>query len=125
MPETLVTPRAITSGVLPGLLAVQRACYGAQFLESAEVHARRIAHPGQFSFVISAAAGHSGPLLAYLMAYAGTLGQVTALNGDFDTTPQPDTLVLHDLAVLPHCTGQNWAQSLLQHCWKAAMRMVL
>lgn len=120
-PAPLLRPRPITAADLPGLLAVQHACYGADFHESADVYARRMAHPAQCSLALEGTgAGPMGALLAYLAAYAGTAGRVTVLNADFDTTPQPNALVLHDLAVLPHCSGLGIAQTLLRHSWSAA-----
>ncbi len=44
--------QALAPQHLDGLLAVQRACYGAAFLESAEVFARRLASPVNCSLVV-------------------------------------------------------------------------
>jgi len=103
-------PRALTVADLPGLLAVQQACYGTRFVEGAEVFARRLASPAQRSLVLR---GADGAVLAYLAAYASRLGCITPLHGDFTATAQPDTLYLHDLAVLPACAGQGLAAALL------------
>ena len=51
-PRMTAVPRPLTAQDLPGLLAVQRACYGAAFLESAEVFARRLASPVNCSLVV-------------------------------------------------------------------------
>lgn len=45
-------PRALTTADLPALLAVQRACYGDAYVESAEVFARRLASPVNCSLVL-------------------------------------------------------------------------
>lgn len=129
--------RALVAADLPGLLAVQLACYGAGFVESAEVFARRLASAANCSLVLE----RDGVVCAYLAAYRSWRGKVTPLHGDFDpieragltapTAPTaltaqplaPDTLYLHDLAVLPSCAGQGLAQALLQPLWaKAAAR---
>ena len=103
------TPRPLTAHDLPGLLAVQRACYGDGLVESAEVFARRLASPANCSLVVA----QDGRVLAYLAAYRSQLGKITPLHGDFDSVPQPDALYLHDMAVLPDCAGRGLAGQLL------------
>ena len=102
-------PRALTAADLPGLARVQRACYGEGLVESAEVFARRLTSPANCSLVIE----QDGRVLAYLAAYRSVLAKVTPLHGGFEPAPAPDTLYLHDLAVLPDCAGRGLAQSLL------------
>lgn len=110
-------PRALTAADLPGLLAVQQAGYGTPFVEGAEVFARRLASPAQRSLVLR---GADGAVLAYLAAYVSRLGHVTPLHGDFTAAPQPDTLYLHDMAVLPACAGQGLAAALLAQAFAQA-----
>ncbi len=109
-------PRPLTLDDLPGLLAVQRACYGAGFVEGADVFARRLASPAQCSLVLE----DGGLVCAYLAAYDSVLGKVTPLHGDFETAPQPDTLYLHDMAVLPQLAGRGLARALLEPLWHQA-----
>lgn len=109
-------PRPLTLADLPGLLAVQRACYGAGFVEGADVFARRLASPAQCSLVLE----DGGLVCAYLAAYDSVLGKVTPLHGDFETAPQPDTLYLHDMAVLPQLAGRGLARALLDPLWHQA-----
>jgi ribosomal protein S18 acetylase RimI-like enzyme len=109
-------PRPLAAADLPGLLAVQQACYGAAFAESADVFARRLASPAQCSLVIAQA----GQVVAYLAAYRSCLGKVTPLHGDFAACAAPDTLYLHDMAVLPRCAGQGLARALLMPLWARA-----
>ena len=111
-----MTPRALTVDDLPGLLAVQHACYGEGFIEGAEVFARRLANPAQCSLVLK----DGGRVCAYLAAYDSLLGKVTPLHGDFETAPQPDTLYLHDMAVLPPLAGRGLARALLDPLWRQA-----
>ena len=109
-------PRPLAAQDLPGLLAVQQACYGAAFAESADVFARRLASPAQCSLVIV----QDGEVVAYLAAYRSCLGKVTPLHGDFTACATPDTLYLHDMAVLPGMAGQGLARWLLQPLWEQA-----
>ena len=101
--------RPLTAADLPGLLAVQRACYGPGYVESAEVFARRLRNPAQCSQVAESA----GAVVAYLAAYPSLWGKVTPLHGDFEAVAQADTLYLHDMAVHPAHTGQGLAPALL------------
>ena len=107
--------RPLNAKDLPGLLAVQRACYGDAYIESAAVVARRMASPAQCSLVLERA----GQLCAYLAAYDSVAGNVTPLHGEFEASDAPDTLYLHDLAVLPALAGQGLAQSLLAQLWRS------
>ncbi|MBW7832333.1 MAG: GNAT family N-acetyltransferase [Simplicispira suum] len=109
--------RPLTATDLPGLLAVQRACYGEAYIESAAVVARRAASPAQCALVLERA----GQLCAYLAAYDSVVGHVTPLHGDFAASDAPDTLYLHDLAVLPALAGQGLAQALLAPVWRDAV----
>ena len=108
--------RALVHPDLADLLAVQRACYGPGFVETAEVFARRLASPANCSLVLE----RDGQVCAYLAAYRSALGKVTPLHGDFEAVPQADTLYLHDMAVLPTCAGQGLAQALLKSVWDHA-----
>ncbi|WP_284465511.1 GNAT family N-acetyltransferase, partial [Diaphorobacter nitroreducens] len=69
----------------------------------------RLASPANCSLVLE----HEGRVAAYLAAYHSLLGKVTPLHGDFDAVPAPDTLYLHDMAVLPACAGRGLARALL------------
>ncbi|WP_338762759.1 GNAT family N-acetyltransferase [Massilia sp. METH4] len=100
---------------LPALLHIQRACYDAAFIESGEVYARRLASPANCSLVIE----RDGRVCGYLAAYRSSLGKVTPLHGDFERTDGvPDTLYLHDMAVLPAFAGQGLARALLEALWE-------
>ena len=112
--------RALALHHLPGLLAVQRACYGDALVESAEVFARRLASPANCSLVVEV----DGQVGAYLAAYHSVQGKVTPLQGDFESAAAPgtaDTLYLHDLAVLPQLAGRGLAQALLAPLHRQAL----
>ena len=110
------TLRALLPGDLPGLAAVQIACYGEGLVESTAVFARRLASPANASLVITRA----GQVCAYLAAYRSCYGKVTPLHGDFMPSTTPDTLYLHDMAVHPACAGQGLAQRLVSTAWSQA-----
>ena len=112
--SVVVRPLALCD--LADLLAVQLACYGEGFVESGEVFARRLASPANCSLVLEQA----GVVCAYLAAYRSVRGKVTPLHGDFEATAQPDTLYLHDMAVLPGMAGKGLARRLLQPLWEQA-----
>ena len=107
----IATPYPLTLQDLPGLLAVQRACYGEGYLESAEVYARRLVSPAQCSLVLE----RESRVCAYLAAYDSVAGQVTPLHGEFVPVAEPDTLYLHDLAVLP-ATDAEIVRTLRARC---------
>nr|WP_205763761.1 MULTISPECIES: GNAT family N-acetyltransferase [unclassified Acidovorax] len=104
---------------MPGLLAVQQACYGAALVEGAQVFARRLASPANCSLVLE----HAGQVVAYLAAYHSVRHKVTPLQGDFEAVAAPgipDTLYLHDMAVLPQFAGRGLARALLARLWAGA-----
>lgn len=107
---TMWVPRALQLADLPGLEAVQRACYGDAFIEDRDVFARRIASAANCSLALS----HEGRLCAYLAAYRSVRAKVTPLNGDFQAIAQADTLYLHDMAVMPAHAGRGIAHVLLE-----------
>ncbi len=118
---SVVTVRPLALSDLPGLLAVQLACYGEGFVESAEVFARRLASPANCSLVLE----QGGVVCAYLAAYRSVRNKVTPLHGDFEASSAADTLYLHDMAVSPACAGQGLARQLLQPLWAQATQQGL
>lgn len=112
--SVVVRPLALSD--LADLLDVQLACYGEGFVESGDVFARRLASPANCSLVLE----RGGVICAYLAAYRSVPGKVTPLHGDFEAVAQPDTLYLHDMAVLPANAGQGLARALLQPLWAQA-----
>ncbi len=116
MSDPSLRVRPLTVADLPGLLEVQLACYGADFAESGEVFARRLACAAQCSLVLE----REGRVRAYLAAYRSRMSKVTPLHGDFEAVEAPDTLYLHDMAVHPDAAGQGLARALLQPLWEQA-----
>lgn len=106
--------RPLHANDLPALLRIQLACYGHEFIEGAEVYARRLASPLNCSLVCE----WEGRICAYLAAYRSQQGKVTPLHGDFAVAHgAPDTLYLHDMAVLPSLAGRGLARALLERMW--------
>ncbi|MBB3221090.1 ribosomal protein S18 acetylase RimI-like enzyme [Massilia umbonata] len=96
------------------MLRIQLACYGHGFIENAEVYARRLASPLNCSLVCEI----DGQPCGYLAAYRSRHGKVTPLHGDFaGAHGEPDTLYLHDMAVLPSHAGRGLARALLERMW--------
>ncbi len=108
---------------LPGLMAVQRACYGDGFIEDEAVFARRLASAAHCSLALVRAqeprpqpgqeCAAPEQVVAYLAAYRSRLGRVTPLQGGFHGGPGADALYLHDMAVAPAWAGRGLAQALL------------
>ncbi|GKT23541.1 hypothetical protein AVHM3334_11960 [Acidovorax sp. SUPP3334] len=118
-PVSRPIPRPLAVADLPGLLQVQRACYGEGFEESHAVFLRRLTSPAQCSLALE----QGSQLCSYLAAYRSVLGKVTPLHGDFEAVASgngPDALYLHDMAVWPALAGQGLAQALLAAAWATA-----
>lgn len=112
-PTPLLVVRPLTTADVAQLLRIQRLCYGAEFIEGAEVFTRRL----QAAHHCSWAAQQHGRVVAYVAAYWSRPGKVTPLQGEFvdDTDAEAESvLYLHDLAVEPSKAGQGIAAQLLQ-----------
>lgn len=101
---------------IEGLMQVQEACYGAGYMESAEIYRARLACTAQCSLAVL----DGDVVLAYLAAYRSRLGSITPIHGVFSANPSPDTLYLHDMAVRPDCAGQGLAAALFETLWHEA-----
>ncbi len=116
--------RPLAPADLPGLMAVQRACYGDGFIEDEAVFARRLASAAHCSLALVRAQepqpqpGQEGAapeqVAAYLAAYRSRLGRVTPLQGGFHGAPGADALYLHDMAVSPAWAGADWPRPCCQ-----------
>lgn len=101
---------------LDAVLATQLACYGAGFVESGELIARRLAAAPHTAWVTE----HQGRVQAYLAGYPSVAGKLTALHGEFEVATAPDSLYLHDLAVHPRASGLGLGPQLVRHAWAHA-----
>lgn len=113
------TIRPIAPEDLNGLMDLQARCFGEDFLESAEVYARRLAADHQQSLGI--ACEREQALRAYAAAYWSDPGKVTPFDGDF-LAPRADepVLYLHDVSVAPEWTGRGAARALLDALFQRA-----
>lgn len=116
MASETVFLRAMRSGDLDAVLAIQLACYGAGFVEDGALIARRLAAAPETGWV----AGHEGEVRAYLAAYPSVAGKLTALHGEFEVAPNANALYLHDLAVHPDASGLGLGPRLVRHACEHA-----
>ena len=116
MATEAVRLRAMRADDLEAVLAVQLACYGADFVEDGALIARRLAAAPHTGWV----AEQAGAVRAYLAAYPSVLGKLTPLHGEFEPAPAADALYLHDLAVHPSAAGLGLGPRLVRHAWAQA-----
>lgn len=86
--------------------------------ESGEVILARQASAPAFAWV----AELDGEIGAYLMAYPSHLGKVTPLGAEFAPVHEADCLYLHDLAVVPHWSGNGVGAQLVKHALATGVR---
>ena len=110
-PKTDLVLRLMQAGDLHAVLAIQRACYSPEIIESESVIRRRLAAAGETAWV----AEQAGTVCAYLVGYRSRLGRLTALGGDFEPLAEGDSLYLHDLAVAAGASGCGAGRALIEH----------
>lgn len=103
--------RALTVADVGAVLRIQAQCYGAGYVESAEVFTRRLRAAHHCSWGVQSSDG----VVAYLAAYWSLPGKVTPLQGDFAVQEDASVLYLHDMAVQPDYVGRGIAKQLLGH----------
>lgn len=101
--------RAMRETDMEAVLAVQAACYPPAMQEAEQVVRARLLAAAPTTLVACV----KGSVSAYAFAYPSRLGSVTPLGAVFTLPAAPDTLYLHDLAVLPAAHGRGLAQALL------------
>src|SRR5256885_16146474 len=87
----LMIRRPPRSTLFPYTTLFRSACYGADYAESGEVFARRLASAANCSLALE----QGGRVRAYLAAYRSRMAKITPLHGDFEAVEQADTLYLH------------------------------
>lgn len=113
------TIRSLLPDDLNDLLDLQARCFGEDFLESAEVYARRLASDHQQSLGI--ACERTRALRAYAAAYWSDPGKVTPFDGDFlPPRAHEPVLYLHDVSVAPEWSGRGAAGALLGALFQSA-----
>ncbi|QOY96682.1 GNAT family N-acetyltransferase [Massilia sp. UMI-21] len=101
---------------LEAVLDVQAACYPPAMQEAGAVIQARLRAASASCAVVEDDAG----VCAYLFAYPGRLGNVTALGAEFAPSPGADVLYLHDLAVAPRALGRGIGRALVAYLLDAA-----
>jgi predicted N-acetyltransferase YhbS len=113
------TLRPLLPDDLNELMRLQARCFGTDFLESAEVYARRLASGHQQSFAL--ACERTQTLQAYAAAYWSDPGKVTPFDGDFLAPSAADkVLYLHDVSVAPEWSGRGAANALVSALFQRA-----
>lgn len=109
MPD--VTIRPITDADLPGMLAVQQACYGNALLEPAEALASRWARSPALCLV----AVHGTQVVGYLLSHAWHAWAPPKLHVPLppaDATYADRVWFVHDMAIAPAGRGQRLGERL-------------
>jgi len=108
--------RLMTENDLPQVMEIQQQAYETAVLESESViRARRSSSP-QLAWVAEDASG----VCAYLFCYPSQVGQVTPLDGDFNSPADADCLYLHDLAVASRAAGRGIGPALVKQALQRA-----
>ncbi|MHA6891771.1 GNAT family N-acetyltransferase [Ralstonia pseudosolanacearum] len=106
-----VTIRPVTDADLPGVLAVQQACYGNALLEPAEALASRWARSPALCLV----AVHGTQLVGYLLSHAWHAWAPPKLHVPLppaDATHADRVWFVHDMAIAPAGRGQRLGERL-------------
>ena len=110
--------RPMSPADLPGVLAVQRACYGPGHLEPLEAFASKLTASPTTCWVAEAA---SGEVLAYLVCLPTDARSLPALHTtQWQAPAHTDRLYLHDLAVSPSAQGLGLGPQLVARARQVA-----
>ncbi|CAJ0793097.1 hypothetical protein LMG19083_02389 [Ralstonia psammae] len=108
-PMSELTIRQIVADDLPGILAVQQACYGDGFLEPGDALASRWARSPAMCLV----ALRGADVVGYLLSHAWHAWTPPKLHVPLPTTDAADVLwFLHDMAIAPAGRGQRLGERL-------------
>nr|WP_311529861.1 GNAT family N-acetyltransferase [uncultured Ralstonia sp.] len=115
-----LTIRPIVADDLPGILAVQQACYGDGFLEPGDALASRWAHSPAMCLVALGGAG----VVGYLLSHAWHAWEPPKLHMPLpaaDAADAADVLwFVHDMAIAPAGRGQRLGERLYATACAAA-----
>lgn len=107
MSESLIRP--VAAADLPGILAVQRACYGDGFLEPGDALASRWARSPATCLV----ALQGAEVVGYLLSHAWHTWAPPKLHVPLPAADGPDTLwFVHDMAIAPPGRGRRLGERL-------------
>lgn len=112
-----VTIRPIAAADLPGILAVQQACYGDGFLEPGDALASRWARSPAMCLV----AVRSGEVVGYLLSHAWHAWTPPKLHVPLPVADAADVLwFVHDMAIAPAGRGQRLGERLYAMAFASA-----
>ncbi|MFP4592698.1 GNAT family N-acetyltransferase [uncultured Ralstonia sp.] len=115
MSESLIRP--VAAADLPGILAVQRACYGDGFLEPGDALASRWARSPATCLV----ALQGAEVVGYLLSHAWHTWAPPKLHVPLPAADGPDTLwFVHDMAIAPPGRGRRLGERLYATACAAA-----
>ena len=100
--------RAMAFSDIETVIAIETEYYEGNLIETAEVIGARLRDFPDTAWV----AEDAGGVCAYLAAYPSVLGKVTPLGKKFTRYKHPDTLYLHDMAVLRRAAGRGYGTRL-------------
>ncbi len=93
---------------IDAVIAIESEYYVGDLVEPARVIGARLRDFPDTAWVVEDAQG----VCAYLAAYPSRLGKVTPLGSEFPRYEQPETLYLHDMAVLRRAAGRGYGSRL-------------
>jgi len=112
-----LTIRPIIADDLPGILAVQQACYGDGFLEPGDALASRWARSPAMCLV----ALHGAKVVGYLLSHAWHAWAPPKLHVSLPAADTADVLwFVHDMAIAPAGRGQRLGERLYATACEAA-----
>lgn len=105
-----LTIRLMRPNDIPALESIALACYPADFFESTRAFQSKLEQSASSCFV----ACKRTQVVGYLIAMPALLSSPPLLNTETKTLPaDPDTLYLHDLALMPDCRGTGIGAALV------------
>lgn len=116
------SPRLMLEGDLDAVISLQTTCYGPEFHEPKASFASKLLAAPDSCWVLQ---GPSG-LLAYLVCLPIERDRLPALHSpDWRSSPAPDWLYLHDLAIHPDARGAGLAKLMLLRATELAQTLGL
>lgn len=98
---------------LAAVFDIQSLAYVSDMVEALPLLAARLQSAPDTAWVTE----QDGRIIAYLAAYPGIGGRISALGQAFSPASTPNALYLHDLAVDPAHAGKGLAQAMIAHAF--------
>lgn len=131
--DSSVVLARVTADLVPHILDVQHRCYPPDLIESENSYLEKVAKFPHNSFIClerSLGSDNDGDddsvsynALGYVITMSFPRFKLPALNTDsIEVHPEPDTLYIHDMAVVPESRGKGVAKALLDAAYEEAAR---